>query len=222
MKRSFSRKLNFFFAAQSNLLVQRSSISSAEASALQRLRHVTSHVPNMAQWKKTSPPVALKDTRRGGWRLKLNYTQSRRKKTLAKFSRYFETEEEARATATWWRLSWEQGNKGNYVDPHTDPDEVSSPATADLPKGEFSDCCRRSSLPNPCRLMCTADFNQQLTRGCRVYMHCSSRTCRAAAPHALCCDRACSALGAQVQYSSMMQYSSVMQYCTSSTTAVRS
>eukprot|EP00904_Undaria_pinnatifida_P011353 jgi/Undpi1/7348/HiC_scaffold_22.g09821.m1 len=90
----------------------------------------------MAQWKKTSPPVALKDTRRGGWRLKLNYTQSRRKKTLAKFSRYFETEEEARATATWWTLSWEQGNKGNYVDPHTDPDEVSSPATADLPKGK--------------------------------------------------------------------------------------
>ena len=90
------------------------------------------------EWEKTSFPVAVEDKRYNKWRLRLQYTRSKKKrKTQRVLSEYFDTEDEANASASWWRTSWEQGHKGKRINPQTDPDQVTMDA-AELPQGEFS------------------------------------------------------------------------------------
>ena len=65
------------------------------------------------------PPLQQpKTAARGKWRLRLSYTAST-KNTVRVQSPWFDTREEAEATASWWRLSWEQGNNGERINPHT-------------------------------------------------------------------------------------------------------
>ena len=102
-------------------------------------------------WEKTSEPRVDFDRRVGKWRLRMNYTASSKKPTIIVKSSYVSTREEVEAMATWWRLGWEQGNKGKkvnpltQVNPPTPPDQQQSsdsPPTAEamattLPQGEF-------------------------------------------------------------------------------------
>jgi len=102
-------------------------------------------------WQKTSEPRVDFDRRVGKWRLRMNYTASSKKPTIIVRSSYVSTREEVEAMLPWWRLGWEQGNKGKkvnpltQVNPPTPPDQQQSsdsPPTAEamattLPQGEF-------------------------------------------------------------------------------------
>lgn len=94
-------------------------------------------MPSAVEWEKTSIPVIQKDKRRGKWRLRLRYTPRKSAKLKQVSSADFPTREEAEAAASWWRLSWEQGNEGHGIETQTDPDEVRT-EPADVPQGEFS------------------------------------------------------------------------------------
>ncbi|CAM9925272.1 unnamed protein product, partial [Ectocarpus sp. 13 AM-2016] len=86
-------------------------------------------------------PVINHDKSADRWRLELNFTP-KKKKTARKRSAWYPTREEAEASASWWRLSWEQGNNGKKINPGTQPDEPrrnssrSSPADVELPPGK--------------------------------------------------------------------------------------
>ena len=92
------------------------------------------------KWKSTSAPVVVHDKRTGKWRLNLRYTPTK-KKTRRVQSRWYDTEDEAKATADWWRLSWEQGNQGERVDPPEGPDEVSTAEPLPQGKSIVISCC---------------------------------------------------------------------------------
>ena len=67
------------------------------------------------EWEKTSIPVIREDKRKGKWRLRLRYSPRKSAKPKQVSSADFNTREEAEAAASWWRLSWEQGNKGHGI-----------------------------------------------------------------------------------------------------------
>ena len=97
---------------------------------------------NTQRWESTSAPVINHDKSADRWRLELNNTP-KKKKTARKRSAWYTTREEAEASASWWRLSWEQGNSGKKINPGTQPDEPrrnssgSSPADVELPPGKL-------------------------------------------------------------------------------------
>ena len=114
-------------------------------------------------WQKTSEPRVDFDRGVGKWRLRMNYTASSKKTTIIVRSSYVSTREEVEAMLPWWRLGWEQGNKGKKVNPPTQvnlstpPDQQQSsdsPPTAEamattLPQGKFHSVpcvCFRSIL----------------------------------------------------------------------------
>lgn len=73
----------------------------------------------------------------------MRYT-AKKKKPVGVQSAYFDTKEEAEASEDWWRLSWEQGHKGERIDAGTQPGERS--ADDSVPQGEFillADCCKK-------------------------------------------------------------------------------
>ena len=64
-------------------------------------------------WEKTSTPNVVRFKRDEKYRLRLNYTPCKSKTpTRITSQQQFETEDEARASALSWRLSWEQGQRG--------------------------------------------------------------------------------------------------------------
>ena len=94
-------------------------------------------------WECTSQPGLNFDKSVGKWRLKMRYTAKKRKPVGVQ-SAYFDTKEEAQASEDWWRLSWEQGHKGERIDAGTQPGERS--ADDSVPQGEFillADCCKK-------------------------------------------------------------------------------
>ena len=97
---------------------------------------VTSDMTDVVEWEKTSVPAAFEDKRRGVWKLRLQYTESKKRATRRVCSRGVATREEAEAAMTWWRLSWEQGHKGERMDQHVGPDEVTINAVG-IPRGEY-------------------------------------------------------------------------------------
>ena len=99
---------------------------------------MATHTPAVKRWARTSSPAVTQDRGRGKWRLRLSYTASTKEKTVRVQSTWFDTREEAEGTASWWRLSFEQGNNGERINPHTHPDQVPAAAAANLPPGELS------------------------------------------------------------------------------------
>ena len=73
-------------------------------------------MPDTVEWEKTFIPVIQEDKRRGKWRLRLRYAPRKSAKPKQVSSADFNTRKEAEAAASWWRLSWEQGNKGHGID----------------------------------------------------------------------------------------------------------
>ena len=72
-------------------------------------------MPDTVEWEKISIPVIQEDKRRGKWRLRLRHAPRNSAKPKQVSSADFNTREEAEAAASWWRLSWEQGNKGHGI-----------------------------------------------------------------------------------------------------------
>eukprot|EP00904_Undaria_pinnatifida_P013597 jgi/Undpi1/9368/HiC_scaffold_26.g11826.m1 len=97
---------------------------------------VTSDMTDVVEWEQTSVPAAFEDKRRGVWKLRLQYTESKKRATRRVCSRGFATREEAEAAMTRGRLSWEQGHKGERIHQHVDPDEVTMDAVG-IPRGEY-------------------------------------------------------------------------------------
>ena len=97
---------------------------------------VTSDMTDVVGWEKISVPAAFEDKRRGVWKLRLQYTESKKRATRRVCSRGFATREEAETAMTWLRLSWEQRHKGERIDQHVDPDEVTMDAVG-IPRGEY-------------------------------------------------------------------------------------
>ena len=98
-------------------------------------------VPSGQRWEKASEPRIGYGSNRNKFRLKLLYIP-KKQKTQVKRSPFYTTREKAEANASWWRLSWEHGHKGENVYPFNDPDRQPSPksesaasATA-LPRGK--------------------------------------------------------------------------------------
>ena len=73
-------------------------------------------MPDTVEWEKTPIPVIQEDKRTGKWRLRLRYAPRNSAKPKQVSSADFNTREEAEAAASWWILSWEQGNKGHGID----------------------------------------------------------------------------------------------------------
>lgn len=96
---------------------------------------VTSDMTDVVEWEKTSVPAVFEDKKRGVWKLRLQFTASKKVATRRVCSGGFATREEAEASMTWWRLSWEQGHKGKRIDQGVDPDEVMDAAA--VPRGEY-------------------------------------------------------------------------------------
>ena len=97
---------------------------------------VTSDMTDVVEWEQTSVPAAFEDKRRGVWKLRLQYTESKKRATRRVCSRGFATREEAEAAITRGRLSWEQGHKGERIHQHVDPDDVTMDVVG-IPRGEY-------------------------------------------------------------------------------------
>ena len=138
-------------------------------------------------WQKTSEPRVDFDRRVGKWRLRMNYTASSKKTTIIVRSSYVSTREEVEAMLPWWRLGWEQGNKGKKVNPPTQvnlstpPDQQQSsdsPPTAEamattLPQGEFH------SVPCVCfrSILCSIFIAPRAVCGCSTSSLLSREAC---------------------------------------------
>ena len=120
--------ISCFGRAEHRVLVEHSNTTASQTSAV-----APPPVLTPMAWKCNSVPIVVRDETRGKWRLSLRYTV-KKKKPVGKLSPMCDTREEAEVTSYWWRLSREQGHKGERIDLHTSP-EV--PAGDPLPPGGF-------------------------------------------------------------------------------------
>ena len=126
------------------------------------------------KWERTSAPVVSLDRGRKQWRLTLRYTP-KKKATRRVLSPFYATQEEARAAANWWRLSWEQGKRGERTNPPEGHDEASRAPT--LPQGK---------LPGQtCALMytCTGTADIEALVTPRVHLSCVKKWASGANVH---------------------------------------
>ena len=78
-------------------------------------------MPSGQRWEKALKPRIEYDSSRNTFRLRLLYIPNKQK-TPVKRSPFYTTREEAEANPSWWRISLEQGHKGENVYPSNDPD----------------------------------------------------------------------------------------------------